>query len=542
MYTYSYRRPEYPTLIGILDTMSRHLRKHSNRRAAVVRNAGIYSRVSVVDPRLTPGEVESIESQDDECLGACEENRWPIHRMYSDPGISASEYAKDKLRPDWQELVADVASGAVNVVVLWETSRGERKPEEWIAFLNLCRRMDCLVHIMNHDEDNLGVTYNMDNADHRDKLSREGLDNAKESSKTSGRLRRLKRRRRTKGLPDGAIPFGYRRVYDSTTGKIIAQEPDSTDGAKVRNIFWMLAAQHSTLSVVRKHGIPYSSLRNIAMRKAYISVIEHDGEEYPAQWRPVLYIPGEHRDGCEDTPPSDGSACPGCKPDTATFYKVGTIFASRRLEGLRPGGVKYLVSCIAECSVEGCMGAFVGNPERVRMVKHGDGRRQVHTMAKYNCTGGHSGIGMDEVNTYVSAVIVAYYSKPGRYEELIKTDDADVVAAQADIDRIDAELKDLYARARSGNLSAMMAESLEQGLLRQQKEAQARRVSAVPPAVRDLLEGPVKELAKRWVAMPLAARREIIRGTVRVVIYPAGGKGRRVPVEDRVKIWPVRQS
>lgn len=508
--------------------------KRANHRAGIARTSGIYSRVSLLDPRLSDDEVESIQSQDEECREACDEHDWPVHRLYSDPGISASEYAKVKIRPDWQQLVADVEAGVLQVVVLWESSRGDRKPEEWIGFLNLCKRVDCLIHIMSHDEYGGGVTYTMDNPDHFDKLAREGLDNAKESHKTSGRLRRLKRRRRAKGMPDGTYPFGFRRVYDDRTGKIVRQEPDPEAAAVVRRAFALLASQMPSKQVSQETGRSPRWLHLMVDNKSYISIIEHDGEEYPAQWRPVLYVPGKHREGCDNEPP-----CPGCVPDTATFYKVFNIYAARRLNRDRPNAVKYLLSNIAECGVDGCDAVVSVQPAKTMQQQRGDKVYTINAAAKYACQDGHFGINMEDVDTHVSAVIVAYYSKPGRYDQLIKTDDTEVLAAQAEIDRIKAELADLQQRARSGRVSLDLAESFEQGLLDQLERATAQRQSVVPPAVRDLMEGPVEELAQRWVDMPLPGQREIVRATLRVVIHPAGGKGRRVPVADRAEVLPV---
>lgn len=361
--------------------MARTLRKRPRNAAVVKREAGIYSRVSVIDPRLSKDDVESIESQDEECREACEANRWPIYREYSDPGISASEYAKDKVRPDWDQLVGDIEAGLVRVAVMWESSRGDRKPEEWLGFLNLCRRVDCLIHIMNHDEDNGGVTYDMSNADHFDKLAREGLDNARESHKTSGRLRRLKRRRRAKGLPDGRCPYGYRRVYNPDTGKIVAQEPDYDEtGQVVWEVFHRLAASDTQVVVVKDlnargvasatnsaSGWAPSTIRGMVKRKAYISIIEHDGEEFEARWRPALYVPGQHQQWCGDVPLSDGRPCPGCEPDEALFYKVQKLFADRALNGTRPGKAKHELSSIAECGVcSNVMGHINGGVRNVR--------------------------------------------------------------------------------------------------------------------------------------------------------------------------------
>lgn len=530
--------------------MARKLAKRRSPAPEKPRSAGIYSRVSVLDSRLSEDdESESIESQDEECREACEENRWPIFREYSDPGISASEYAKVRERPHWDQLVADVGAGLVRVAVMWESSRGDRKPREWMDFLYTCRDRDCLIHIMSHDESSLGITYDMSNADHFDTLAREGLDNAKESRKTSARLQRQKRRRRVKGLPDGAMAYGYRRVYNQNTGKIIRQEPFyDGSGRVVFEIFHRLAAHDPQLMIAkdltaRKVPRPdgtlrpwlVSTLRNMVHRKTYISLIEYDGEEFEAQWKPVLYVEGEHQDGCTDDP-----TCPGCVPDDETFYKVQALYAARKLDGSRPGRARWELSCIAKCGR--CAGDMCGRDAAERYVMR-KGRRVMHrNSANYFCLKGHCGISMDWLDTHVAAVIVEYYSRPGRYDELVKVDDAGVVAAQADLARIDADLAEMYADAKAGKLSGKMAAALEQGLLKQREEAEARRVLQVPVAVRDLLEGPVEELAARWVAMPVAARRSITRSTVQVIVHPAGGKGQPRPLEERVEVLPVERD
>ncbi len=44
----------------------------------------------------------------------------------SRPGLSASRFAT-RDRPDYQRLLADISAGKLDVVVLWEASRGDRK-------------------------------------------------------------------------------------------------------------------------------------------------------------------------------------------------------------------------------------------------------------------------------------------------------------------------------------------------------------------------------------------------------------------------------
>jgi hypothetical protein len=73
----------------------------------------------------------------------------------------------------------------MDVVVLWESSRGGRELEEWAAFLNACRRTGTGIYITTH-----GRLYDMANGRDWRSLAEDGVDSAYESEKTSVRIRR----------------------------------------------------------------------------------------------------------------------------------------------------------------------------------------------------------------------------------------------------------------------------------------------------------------------------------------------------------------
>src|SRR5438477_13139766 len=81
---------------------------------------------------------------------AAAERAWKIVAELSD-GSSASRYAT-KERDKWAELLALVPS--INVVLLWEASRGDRTLGSWVGFLDLCRANGVLIHATGH-----GSTY-----------------------------------------------------------------------------------------------------------------------------------------------------------------------------------------------------------------------------------------------------------------------------------------------------------------------------------------------------------------------------------------------
>jgi site-specific DNA recombinase len=83
-------------------------------------------------------------------------NGWQIAAEYED-AVSTSRFAR-KQREDWPRLLADIEAGRLDVVVLWESSRGSRRAAEWMAFLDLCRDRQVRIHVTSH-----GRTYDMSN-------------------------------------------------------------------------------------------------------------------------------------------------------------------------------------------------------------------------------------------------------------------------------------------------------------------------------------------------------------------------------------------
>src|SRR5207248_913077 len=105
--------------------------------------AGTYERVSrLKDDSSDQREKErSVEQQRAENSKACARYGWTLtddHR-YADPGRSASRFAT-RARENWAHVLAAVKARRFDVLVLWETSRASRDPEEWLPLLAECRR------------------------------------------------------------------------------------------------------------------------------------------------------------------------------------------------------------------------------------------------------------------------------------------------------------------------------------------------------------------------------------------------------------------
>ena len=105
--------------------------------------AGVYQRVSRLATAQDRKEIErarSIEEQNKANQDDCDRNGWTITDRYEDPGLSASRFAT-KDRPDYRRLLADIGVGKLDVVVLWESSRGNRELAGWAQFLTRAGRV-----------------------------------------------------------------------------------------------------------------------------------------------------------------------------------------------------------------------------------------------------------------------------------------------------------------------------------------------------------------------------------------------------------------
>jgi DNA invertase Pin-like site-specific DNA recombinase len=91
--------------------------------AATPRAAAIYARVSA-DRRKRE---RSVDEQETEGRRVCDDEGWTVAAVYREDPISASRFA-GRDRPEWARLLDDMASERFGVLVLWESSRGDRTP------------------------------------------------------------------------------------------------------------------------------------------------------------------------------------------------------------------------------------------------------------------------------------------------------------------------------------------------------------------------------------------------------------------------------
>ena len=88
--------------------------------------AGVYERVSNAKDKRA----RSVAEQNAENRTACADQGWAIVATFQDPNRGASRFTA-RAREAYEQLLAAIGAGQLDVLVLWESSRGGRELEAW---------------------------------------------------------------------------------------------------------------------------------------------------------------------------------------------------------------------------------------------------------------------------------------------------------------------------------------------------------------------------------------------------------------------------
>jgi DNA invertase Pin-like site-specific DNA recombinase len=433
--------------------------------------------------------MRSITEQEDDARDVASGNGWRLSEVYVDL-TSASRFAR-KGRPDWERLLADLEGGRFKVLIMWESSRGDRDAETWLGLLRRCRDHRVLIHVVSHER-----TYDM--ANHRDwrTLADEGVDSAYESEKTSVRIKRDLASAAVKGRPHGKHLYGYRRVYSQDNGELERVTEFSGQAEVVREIFRRIA-DGTPLSVLtedlNERGIPSpagkvwdrSTVRKIARNPAYAGKRRAGTELYDAMW-PAIVL-------------------------QEIFDAVQDRLNDPARKTTHPGRQKYLLSYLAQC---GECGAIVMGYRP---------RADRRAAAAYGCSskGRCVYIRMDWVDDYITELTLMRLAQPRLYAAISVTDNSDAHAARAEAQELRARL-DAHARmSAAGTIEPRALEIATAELTPKIRAADKRAQAAIPGSLR-LFANADEDVRARWAAAPIAARREVIRALFTYIkIVPA---------------------
>jgi len=460
-----------------------------------------YNRVSDDNRKLS----RSVPEQEAEGLAVVIRNGWTDGGSYADNDMSASRFAT-KVRPAWADLADDVLpSGKVQILILWEPSRGARLLSTWALLLETCQRLGILVHITSHDE-----TYDLSKPRHWKTLADDGVKAVYDSEETSQRVRRGLAGHAASGKPTGHVLYGYRRHYDPETREFVEQVIDEEKAAVVRECADWIASKKPVLALVthlHEKGVraprggewwsPFA-LKSMVLNPGYLGKRVHQGTVVSDGVWPAILTETQHYD-CRDVLKAEG----------------------RTRE--HDGKVKHLLSGLAACDT--CTG-------ELRPAKSSG-------WPCYTCRKKCVTIREADFDEYVLEVMFARLERDD-FADLLQTNQrsGDAEAAEEEAGRLRAALEGFYQQAAPTVPEADRLSPL--GLARAEREykpliaaAETRAKTLRVPSVLRNLAGP--GIRQRWSRMEMSQQREVIRTVIAVRVLPIG-RGRQVPPEDRVVV------
>ncbi|MDP9903090.1 recombinase family protein [Arthrobacter bambusae] len=167
----------------------------------------IYLRVSL-DPEL---DGLTIDRHREACLQIAQQRKWTVVETYVDQSISATD--KSKVRPSYDRMVQDYASGAFEAIICWDLDRLTRQPRQLEDWIEAAEERGLLLVTANGEADlstDGGRMYaRIKAAVARAEVERKG------ARQSAGQAQRAAQGR----APKGMRPLGY-----TTSGSVIAHE------------------------------------------------------------------------------------------------------------------------------------------------------------------------------------------------------------------------------------------------------------------------------------------------------------------------------
>lgn len=498
---------------------------HGDHGGAQPLRAAIYARISE-----TNEEFDKVENQERELRSMCADRGYTVARLYVDDGIGAA--LDDVVRPAYDQLVADVPSGAFDVIVSTFQDRLSRRGVDIAVLLDKCRRAGIVWDFLKESP--------IDPANPDDNLLAQvkAWQAGREITLKSQRQKLRYNAQRKAGLPLwGVRPFGFE------SDRITHREAEA---AEIRWAYEQVAGGATIYSIIKSWNgrtppvltstgkmWSYAAVQSLLRRPSNAALMVVDGQvddTIECQWEPIV-----DRDLWEDVR-AKISRDPG--------------------EVRRQWEPKWLLAGIAQCGL--CsqpLRSSVGSDRKASFKVyrckrsmlpaippefHEDGKKIRHASGKAELldalardavvaafmfapsdllpSDSKSTADLNRAQAELRAVrdemneISASVGKPGFKLATLASRAADLAQRE---EALQAEVDDLIQRDAN---SAMMIESRRTMLVHEQ------RVSLDEAA--DLKA----ELEARFDSLPLRQRRQLVANLLDVVVYP----GRK---PDRFVVW-----
>lgn len=451
--------------------------------------AAIYSRVS----EDKTGQSRSVSQQDEHSHDVVKREKWHLAGEYRDNDIGASRWSKG-VRPDWQRLLDDLAAGRIDVLVVWELSRGTRARMVWAALVEACIDLGVLLCVGGklHDPRDPDDAFMLDL----------GMGLAvRESAITRKRVMRDQADAAAKGRPHGRVPYGYRRVYDERTGALLKQVIHEPEAEIVREIARRILGGETCRGIaldlnrrevpsVRGSSWVRTTVKGLIIKPSLAGLRQHRGQIIgKADWDGIL---------------TEGE-----------FFALRGLLCDPARKSERPAAVKHL-----------CTGPEVGAGVQCDVCGSGlaHGRRAPGRPFYLRCPNSHVGAPMAAVDEAISAAVCERLSRPDAVDIFRRGDEAGAREAAAEADHLQAQLDGFVDAAADGELTPTALGRIEARLLPRIEAARARAaVAGVPKVVAELVQA--DDVRAHWDALPITAKREVIRELGPFRLKRAGRQG-----------------
>ena len=464
--------------------------------------------------RQSKANEESIDEQLTVLKQVCADEGWSIYRTFQDP-ISASRFEK-KAREEWQALRADLIAKRFQVLLLWESSRGDRDLETWVAMLARCRELGVYIYVHTHER-----LYNLQNARDWKSLATDGIDNAYSSEETSLRWRRHTAARAAAGKPHGFVAYGWiRRTVLDDDGVAVGTEDvlhpehaallrEAKDAVLTGESLRSIASRFNAAGRLSPRGEPWNSttLRQVLQRKRNAGVLVHRGvDKGEGNWPPLW--------------------------DRETQTRLDVIFKDPARRTSRGSVRRYLGSGIYLCGREGCDGIM-----RVSTPTKGYGSRAKQP-PRYQCREClRVARPQAKVDELVEWTMITRLSQPDAVAALAQGNPGRANELREQIAGLEARLLDFADQAADGAIDAGQLARINAKLKPQIEKARGELAQCHPiPGVMQLAGD---SAAERWRSAPLDVRREVLRSLAVVTILPVGSGQRFSPESVRIE-WRRR--
>lgn len=453
-------------------------------------NAYVYARISAD----MEGDSHGVNSQLRQCHDFATTRGWTVARDYVDNDISAYSGAH---RPAFEELLADMTSGSVPVLIIWHLDRLCRRVADMSRVVEAAKTGGTQIYTVKAGDIDLSNASGELMAYLLGAIAQFEARHASERQVASQHDRALRGKWR-----GGKAPFGYRSLG---AGRL---EVNEEEAEWLRKWIQSTLSGESLLAIIRrtKEAVPDDhqlaklsryGLRTRMTNPAIAGLVKEHGEiAGKGEWEPII--------------------------DMDTFEAVVALLREPSRRTTQSVERRWQGSGVYRCGV--CGSAVTTHK------KANGGQGRTYTCKKY-----HVVIDQAKVDEVVDAVVVGYLSLP-HHNVVSKGDDHGQELGRLSQDRaVLVERKD--------DLAVTFAEGLiDRTQLAAGTRALQERIQVIEKKIAELrkkstvldLVASAEDVAARWAELSPDRRSTVINDVVRVTILPAP-KGARVPTQERLQ-------